>query len=350
MLDLLEIEGYGCIQSAALHLSPLHALIGPNDSGKSTVLRALRTLTLSHGQRDASDAFRCWRFFQNSRKEVQGKTRLFARCKDTGWEIQHGGQASPTTGECAWERQGNSWAPMGRFSAISGETAPEEIQQALAGSLLLRLDPDAMRAPSALIPHGTPLRFTNERGAGLAGIYDAIRDRNLEGYLEINKRFVELFPGTKSLSPRNVSESMKSLGLLLKDGMTYVGAEDMSEGMLYYLAFASLRYIDPVALLLIEEPENGLHPSRIVEVMGVLREISKTTQIILATHSPLVINELQGHEVSVVTRDPEQGTRITLLKDTHNYETRSKIYANGELWVSYANGKDEAPLLGGSDP
>ena len=39
----LEIERYGCIRAASFCLSPLHALIGPNDSGKTTTLRALRT-------------------------------------------------------------------------------------------------------------------------------------------------------------------------------------------------------------------------------------------------------------------------------------------------------------------
>src|SRR5258708_8232083 len=42
-IQRLEIENYGCIRKASVTLTPLHALIGPNDSGKSTVLRALRT-------------------------------------------------------------------------------------------------------------------------------------------------------------------------------------------------------------------------------------------------------------------------------------------------------------------
>ena len=39
----LDIENYGCIKKASFALTPLHALIGPNDSGKSTTLQALRT-------------------------------------------------------------------------------------------------------------------------------------------------------------------------------------------------------------------------------------------------------------------------------------------------------------------
>lgn len=128
-----------------------------------------------------------------------------------------------------------------------------------------------------------------------------------------------------------------------------VEANRMSEGLLYYLAFAALRHLVPVSLLLVEEPENGLHPARIAEVVRALRAIVKDTrtQVVMATHSPLVINELTPNEVSVVTRSPESGTKVTRIKETPNFEQRSKVYALGELWLSYANGSDEAPLLAG---
>jgi predicted ATPase len=100
-------------------------------------------------------------------------------------------------------------------------------------------------------------------------------------------------------------------------------------------------------LVLIEEPENGLHPARIAEVLTVLREVSKTTQVVLATHSPLVVNELSGDEISVVTRD-DQGTHAVLLANTRDYEQRQTIYKNGELWLGYGDGVEEARLLRGA--
>jgi predicted ATPase len=119
----------------------------------------------------------------------------------------------------------------------------------------------------------------------------------------------------------------------------------MSEGLLYYLAFAALPFLAPPSILLVEEPENGLHPARIRDVVGVLREVSKTTQVLVATHSPLVVNELSGDEVTIVTRHGETGTKTRRLSDTPDFASRSRVYATGELWLSYANGVDEAPLL-----
>jgi len=119
----------------------------------------------------------------------------------------------------------------------------------------------------------------------------------------------------------------------------------MSEGMLYWLAFAIIQHITPPAILLIEEPENGLHPARIREVMRVLREVSQRTQVLLATHSPLVINELTPDEVTLVTRTPDRGTICTPMTATKNFAERSKIYALGELWLAYADGEFERELV-----
>ena len=110
----------------------------------------------------------------------------------------------------------------------------------------------------------------------------------------------------------------------------------------------AIPHLEPTPLLLVEEPENGLHPARIAEVVRLLRDLSRTTQVLIATHSPLVINELQGDEVTVVTRDPVRGTQVKALSATPNFAERSRVYALGELWVSYANGTDEAPLLNGT--
>ena len=43
-IERLTVKNYGCVKDVSVELTPLHAFIGPNDSGKSTLLRAMRTL------------------------------------------------------------------------------------------------------------------------------------------------------------------------------------------------------------------------------------------------------------------------------------------------------------------
>ncbi|HEY1695970.1 MAG TPA: AAA family ATPase [Polyangiaceae bacterium] len=333
-LERLHVRNYGCIKDLELKLTPLHALIGPNDSGKSTALMALRTLsTLAAGPLAAADD--------------SGKLLAALRLNR---ELSLDGGVGHETWTIHYDGTFFSEANKGTSQPITIDHGSNLVRRepALAGvlrrSILLRLEPDSLRMPTELIAEGQPLGFLNALGLGLPAVYDAIVTRDLNAYRAINDRLAVLYPAVKSLSLKNPTRTTKALGIQLHDG-TFVGADFMSEGMLYFLAYAALPYLEPAALILIEEPENGLHPARIKEVMRILREISQTTQVVLATHSPLVINELEPDEVTVLTRKPDVGTKGTLLKDTPNFAERSKVYALGELWVSYADGDFEEPLF-----
>ncbi|WP_437291184.1 AAA family ATPase [Sorangium sp. So ce406] len=405
-IEDLEISGYGCVSNAAFRLSPLHAFVGPNDSGKSTILRAVQTLLIAGAARggegmqllaggdarwpapDAGEA--------RIRARLRGHSTWYELARQGGRNIERLERSSDTNGQEAieWPLQyGNqpglppsvathavvrvvhdsvqSKTPFGPIPVKSGNLAlvgptevgglvsrgivsvaadinreAHELAAWIAPASLLRLDPDALRRPCSLIPRNVRIGFRDERGYGLPGVLEAIRDRDEAGYLALRDRFLRMFPRVRSLHIPSISETEKSIEVTLHSGKP-VPAALMSEGMLYFLAFLASSHADRAPVLLVEEPENGLHPSRIGEVMSVLREISTTTQVLIATHSPLVVNELSGSEVTVVVRDEEQGSKGTLLQDTPGFEKRSKVYALGELWVSYANGTDEAPLLHG---
>lgn len=302
-VEWVRVEQYRCVRSADLHLTPLHALIGPNDSGKSSLLRAIQT---------------------NHRTSWISNGVVFR----TGYERAWGTYPAISRG-----------TPLKPADLNAAEQAREAV--------VLRLDPDDLRKPAPLFSKDQPLWFRNERGQGLPALYDALLSRDIPAFLAIAKRFTELFPTVKALRMVNPDERHKTLGLTLTDG-TEVGPDAMSEGMLYWLAFAVIEYLRPVGILLIEEPENGLHPSRIAEVMRILRDVSKRTQVVMATHSPLIINELQPEEVTIVTRTPEAGTICTPMTATKNFAERAKIYALGELWLSYADGDLERELVSGA--
>lgn len=96
----------------------------------------------------------------------------------------------------------------------------------------------------------------------------------------------------------------------------------------------------------VENPENGHHPAKIAWVVGALRGVSDTAQVLITTHSPLVVNELRGEEVTIVTRD-EGGTHYTRLCDVPGFEDAMKVYQPGEFWLAYCDGVGEKPLLEG---
>lgn len=321
VLRAAKIHQFGCVRDAAIELSPLHALIGPNDSGKSTILKALR--------------WACWPCAAEHESTESRKAR---EAFDPNPHMTANSSVELTfddgsTGTTARNPNGSVLQPGGRYLPMPA---------------LLRLDPDALREPATEIPTPRPLRYVDERGRGMSAIYDALQSRDLDALTGIRRQVSALFPAVRQIGfpAADGRPGHRTLTATLEDG-SVIPAAGLSEGLLYFLALSVLPHVDAGGLVLVEEPENGLHPARISEVMTVLRQVSTTTQVVIATHSPLVINELQPNEVTVVTRGAS-GTSCVRMDRTHNFEERARTFALGELWLSYANGVDEASLLTGS--
>jgi len=369
VITTFQAKNYGCLVDVTAQLTPIHAFIGPNDSGKSTLLHGMRTLVQLAGEAFELSAEGQWQPFEPFLRDplsgmngpprsgpeqrlacvVEGAAYVF-KVGSADWNEAFGAISvdGPYVATALRPFDRPSWVLR---SAVPESPEHEAVIRQLAAARLVRFDPDALRAPSGLIPETSSVGFLDDRGRGLGGVYFAIRNRNDDAFATIVKDVRKHFPTVKGLRVKAVTSGEVALEAELTSGV-HVGANRMSEGLLYYLAFAALRHIDPVSLLLVEEPENGLHPARIAEVVRVLRAIVEDTgtQVILATHSPLVVNELRPEEVSVVTRDPVTGTKVTRIHETPDFAERAKIYALGELWIAYANGDDERPLLSGTEP
>ena len=360
-LQKIEISNFSCLRDVKIELTPLHALIGPNDSGKSSILRAVRTLThyLAMAAQPRTDrvGVNGLGLDPGSRLSGQFSYLKFAVAANPGSSHNVTAEYAGTAQESfpALVNQDSLWGILTQTKIFpSFERNPDLRGRVNMPAKLLRLDPDDLRRESDLIPEKDVVSLYDDgargmRGNRLPGVYDAIMNRGDDSFSSIAQRTRDLFPTVRNVRLRTVSNSQKCLEVELTDG-TRVPAAQMSEGLLYFLAYAALPYIAPTSILLVEEPENGLHPSRIRDVMNILKEISKTTQVLIATHSPLVVNELNGDEVTVVTRDSERGTQIRRLSATADYAVRSQLYLPGELWLNYANGVDEAGLFSSGKP
>ncbi len=307
MFTKIEVRDVACIRHVEIELTPVHAFIGPNDSGKSTVLRCIEALSQ-------------------------------APVGDPGFLLEQ----SPGASIRAWTAEGVSSAVLARPAKVQ-----RDVRGDLGSAALVRFDAGALRKPSSLIPESDRIRFFSGRGQGLPGVYQAILSRGDDTFYRITEELRTLFPTVRHLRVPALSSDTLGIEVELVDGRR-VRAEGLSDGILYYLGFTALQHITPMGCLLVEEPENGLHPSRIRVVISTLRRIAELhkTQILIATHSPLVVNEMKPEEVSVVTRPSlEVGTCVTPIRSTPNFDRRSSVYSLGELWLSYADGTTEAPLM-----
>lgn len=322
MIERIEIENFGSIRKAAFDLTPLHAFIGPNDAGKTTILEAAQQIAMGAGGQPVS--------LGRPGVTTQELSTSFSAMFETNRVLAVTGRPQDDA--------------RTRMATSSSHTIPFADYEPGLHIPIYRLSPADLRLPCKLFVEARPIRLAPS-GFLLPAALDALQNRQLDDYLALRARFLTLFPTNKDLILTVPEDDKKAVGIRLKDGRE-VSAQAMSEGMLFWLAFAVMQYAEHPPILLIEEPETGLHPARIAEVIRTLRLIAESgTQVLLTTHSPLVVNELAGNEITVVTRTDEAGTVGKRLCNIPDYERSAKAWNNGELWVAFSNGIDEARLL-----
>ena len=134
-----------------------------------------------------------------------------------------------------------------------------------------------------------------------------------------------------------------------KNGETIlIDAHTMSDGTLHFLAILVALLTRPEgSQIVIEDVDNGLHPSRIGLLFKIIKDIGeqRNIDILVTTHNPALLDSL-GPEmipyVEIVNRNIETGTsQITLLEDI---DKLPKLLASGTLGRITTQGKLERNL------
>jgi predicted ATPase len=112
---------------------------------------------------------------------------------------------------------------------------------------------------------------------------------------------------------------------------TYFGPAALSDGTLRFMCLATL-LLQPnlPSLILIDEPELGLHPAAIQLLADLLQSAATRTQLIVATQSVTLINQLQPEHVWVAER--EHGESVFRHLKSANMSAWLEDYGLGELW------------------
>ena len=105
--------------------------------------------------------------------------------------------------------------------------------------------------------------------------------------------------------------------------------------MLLVLAYLAVLYLpEPPRVLLIEEPENGIHPKRLRDVLGVLRELIQEqshTQVVLTTHSPYALDLFAPEEVTLCTMQKNGEVKTTTVGESGCPEADRCLHIGGNL-------------------
>ncbi len=197
------------------------------------------------------------------------------------------------------------------------------------------------------------IAFLQEMRNKYPDIYNRIisdLQRFVPEYEAISFEYVEL-PENDALRVKYgpKSYSFYKLGLIDKYKRTF-WAEDLSEGILYFLALlAIIHQPNPPKMLLLEEPEKGIHPRRIREVLDLIFELAeeKDIQVIMTTHSPLVVDRFSDIPESVfVLEKPENETIVKNLQHDVIEPMNAKFREAGEEPIPYTEALGEHWAMG----
>jgi predicted ATPase len=125
------------------------------------------------------------------------------------------------------------------------------------------------------------------------------------------------------------------LQLYLTEAERSVPAHRLSDGTLRYLALlAILLDPGPARLVIIEEPELGLHPDVLPMLRDLLVEASDHVQLLVTTHSTQLIDAMTEHPESVVVCEKPGGTSFATRLDTDEIRRWSEHGTLGVQWMS----------------
>lgn len=122
--------------------------------------------------------------------------------------------------------------------------------------------------------------------------------------------------------------------VVIEEGDLTVPANRLSDGTLRYVSLlAVLLHPAPPPLLCIEEPELGLHPDLLPTIRDLLVDASERTQILVTTHSDVLVDALTDQPESIVICEKHEGQTTLRRLDRDDLAEWLKEYTLGALWT-----------------
>lgn len=308
MLTDFHIQFLKCFRTISVPLKPLTVLIGPNNTGKSSFLSAVSKLFSRDASLQPPDRWR------GSNEPF----RIIASMEDGG------------------------------ALDLSQRHVPNEgLTDSLGPVLFLRLTPGGVPMTCAGQPDGAGPPSIQPDGGGVPALLDFLLRRDRDRYDDFVNAMKKLVPGLETVNV--LTPSKETRGITLTADLGYeMRAEYSSDGVQLMLFFVAISYHpSPPGIILLEEPENGVHPKRLGDIVRLLRSITKgehcgrPAQVILTTHSPYLLDCIDPKEdqVLVFERGEKEGNRTAKPVDLERLQDFLSDFRLGEIWYNREEGE-----------
>ncbi|MEZ0611008.1 AAA family ATPase [Fibrella sp. WM1] len=347
MLKRVSIQNFKSLKDVTLDLQEVNLLIGPNNSGKSNFLKALEYISeyfqnietvnsIKEDKNRNKSAENFYKYYNNKPKKLIYK-------KDENLELLINIQTN-TIPEYKYK-----WSLKPEFDIDdylegyhSGESKiyegkySTEMARLFKNVIVYRLEPKTISQPGVI---GKLEENINSDGSNIINFLDLMLSKYRSKVIsKIEKDLSSCIPEFNEISLDNSynddnksnlhsREALKIVGLTNNNQEITYWADELSEGTLYFLALLCIIHQPtPPKLLLLEEPEKGIHPRRIEEIINLIFSLAeeKDIQVIMTTHSPIVVDMFKDmpESVFIFDKDDEGATHVkNLQKDIIEPET-----------------------------
>jgi len=174
-----------------------------------------------------------------------------------------------------------------------------------------------------------PNDFLSEDASNLALALSIMR-RQPQVKQEILRNLTELYREFKDFDAIVEGGTVQ---IFFDEGRFSIPATRLSDGTLRYLCLlAILLHPKPPPLICIEEPEMCLHPDMLPALAALLRNASSRTQLVVTTHSDILIDALSDSPEDILVAEKEDGETRMKRYGREELGDWLKKYALGELW------------------
>ena len=318
-LDYITIEGFKSIASIEqLALRPINILIGANGSGKSNFLEAFSLLkSVREGKLEdyvigANGAREILHFGPRTTPQIR-------------FEIGFGGDQFAFTLKPGPDDKLLYDSKYFNFGKYVG----------LGKWEVFHLNDTSQNSPLRSTAKVHDNRFLRPDGSNLSAFLYSLREKEVESYqlIQSTVRRVAPFLEDFNLEPLRLNKETIKLEWRHKRSDHYFGASALSDGTLCFIFLATL-FLQPKELrpsiILVDEPELGLHPAAITMLASLIKLAAMETQVIVSTQSSLLLDHFSPEDV-LVADSVNGGTQLNRL-DTPSLSAWLEDYSLGQLW------------------
>jgi len=355
-LDTITVQGFKSIASIQdLKLNSINVVIGPNGSGKSNfigVFSFLHEIRAGHLREYTARAGGAERLLHFGSKTTE-KIRI--HISFVGGQNQYEIELIPTGADQLtpsqemvyfWNKQQYPAGPFGeglRSNGIEAGISDTRTTSSIAPYVrnhfdrwrLYHFHDTSSSSPMKKTADVNDNRYLRSDGANIAAFLFLLREKHQAEYELIRGTVQRVAPFFDDfvLEPQRLNTDKILLEWKHKGSETYFDAGSFSDGSLRFIALATL-FLQPgeyrPSVILVDEPELGLHPYAITMLASLIKQGSITTQMIVSTQSPLLLDHFQPEDVLVADR-VNGGTQFTRL-ESDKLATWLDDYSLGQLW------------------